>query len=142
MSALQKPEYEAFAQARASGVKLEDAYEMAGYSTGQGHASRLAARPEIMERVAELRRQRAEAEDASPAAIVTALIRLARASEELKTPASLKEARLHLIEAHRLSAELAEVRRLDRATLARVELNDNKRLAQSGAAGQPPAAAP
>ncbi len=141
MPTLQKPEYETFAQARASGVKLEDAYEMAGYSTGQGHASRLASRPEIMERVTELRRERTEAEDARPAAIIAALVRLAKASEELKTPASLKEARLHLIEAHRLSADLAEVRRLDRVTLARVELNENRRLAVSGAARQPPVVA-
>ena len=47
--------YEAFAQARAKGARLEDAYEDAGFTPDRANASRLAARPEIADRIAELR---------------------------------------------------------------------------------------
>jgi hypothetical protein len=115
MPALQNARYEAFAQARARGAKLDDAYEDAGFGPANGHASRVALRSEVIERVAELRREQAEAEDASPQAIVAALVRMARASEALNTTAGVKEARQNLLEARRLQAALAWERVMDRS---------------------------
>ncbi len=118
MPILQNPRHEAFAQGRAEGAGLEQAYEDAGFVADTSHACRLAKRPEVAERVAELRREQDEAEDASPRAIVAALVRMARDSEALKTPAGVKEARLNLLEAHRLRDVMAASRASDRATMA------------------------
>jgi phage terminase small subunit len=41
MPVLDNPRHEAFAQARAKGARLEQAYEEAGFAPGNGHASRL-----------------------------------------------------------------------------------------------------
>ncbi len=114
MPVLQNTRYEAFAVARAKGARLDDAYEDAGFAPENGHASRLAKREEVAERIAELRRQQVEAEDASPQAIVAALVRLAKAGEALETAAGVKEARLNLLEAHRLQGDLARERSCER----------------------------
>src|SRR5471030_1696296 len=117
MPTLQNAQHEAFALARAKGATLNDAYEDAGYAPGNGHASRVALREEVAGRIAELRREQAEAEDASPQAIIAALVRMAKANEALKSVEGMKEARLSLIEAHRLLAELASRRAADRVGL-------------------------
>ncbi|MGI9168882.1 MAG: hypothetical protein ACR2FH_01720 [Caulobacteraceae bacterium] len=117
MPILQNPRYEAFAQARVSGASLEQAYEDAGFAPDTSHACRLAKRPEVAERMAELLREQDEAEDASPRAIVAALVRMARDSEEPKTAAGVKEARLNLLEAHRLRNATEMTRTFDRATM-------------------------
>jgi hypothetical protein len=114
MPTLQNAQYEAFALARAKGARLDDAYEDAGFAPGNGHASRIALRAEVAERIAELRREQAEAEDASPQATIAALVRMAKANEALKSVEGTKEARLNLIEAHRLMADLASRRANER----------------------------
>jgi hypothetical protein len=114
MPVLQNPRHEAFVLARAKGASLEQAYEDAGFVADKSHACRLANRPEVAERIAELRREQGDAADASPQAIIAALVRMARDSEAAKTPAGAKEARANLLEAHRLSAELALSRGCDR----------------------------
>lgn len=117
MPILQNARHEAFAQARATGALLEDAYESAGFAPGNGHASRLAKQAEMCERVAELRAQQADANDASAQAVIAGLIRMAKSDEALKTPAGVKEARLNLLEAHRLGQQLANARRCERNEL-------------------------
>ncbi len=119
MTILQNPRHEAFAHARVAGADLEQAYEDAGFAPDTSHACRLAKRPEVAERMAELRREQDEAEDASPRAIIAALVRMARDSEALKTPAGVKEARLNLLEAHRLRGVMAASRAGDRSIMAR-----------------------
>jgi cellobiose-specific phosphotransferase system component IIA len=114
MPILQNPRHEAFAQARAKGALMDDAYESAGFAPGNGHASRLAKQPEMIERVAELRAQQADANDANAQAVIAELIRMAKAGEALKTPAGVKEARINLLEAHRLADTLAKTRRGER----------------------------
>ena len=114
MPILQNKRHEAFAQARANGVMLEDAYENAGFTPGNGHACRLAFRPEIAERIAALRQVAEEAVDASPQAIINALVRMAKANEALASPAAAKEARLNLLEAYRLQSEMLLARRMER----------------------------
>jgi hypothetical protein len=117
MPTLDNPQYEIFARARARGALLEDAYEDAGYTAHNGHAHRVANRVEVRERIAELRREQAEVEDASPRAIVEALVRMARASEKLNTAAGAKEARTNLLEAFALERKMAETRRDERGKL-------------------------
>ena len=117
MSALENPRYEAFAQSRARGAFLEDAYEDAGYTAHNGHSSRVANRLEVRERIAELHCEQARAEEASPRSIIEALVRMARAAETTTSPAGAKEARLNLLEALRLQREISDMRRRDRENL-------------------------
>ena len=101
--ALKNLDHEAFAQARAAGATLHQAYEDAGYSPSRAHGSRLAGRPEIAERIAELRALDIAENPSGTAAVVAALLRIAKISEDLNSPGGIKEARLTLLEAHRLS---------------------------------------
>ena len=114
MPVLQNIRHEAFAVARARGARLFDAYEDAGFAHDRGHASRLAARQEVAERIAELRATRADEADASQQAVLAALLRLAKGAEDLKTPAVIREVRLTLVEAQRLFEQQAEQRKWDR----------------------------
>ena len=114
MPILQNARHEAFAVARARGARLEDAYEDAGFVPDKAHACRLAKCAEVAERIADLRRERAEADDANPQAIIAALVRMARDAEAAKTPAGAKEARLNLLEAYRLRTQLEAARQTDR----------------------------
>ena len=66
MPTLRDPRREAFAQARAKGALLIDAYESAGFVRHRGHPSRLALKEEVAERIAELRALQTEIEDVSP----------------------------------------------------------------------------
>ena len=117
MPLLPNPRHEAFAQARAKGALLDDAYEDAGFAPGNGHASRLAWRSEVAGRIAELRAEQVELGEANPQAVIAALPRMAKASETLATPAGVKEARLTLLEACRLNAEMARARANERRAL-------------------------
>ena len=117
MPALENPRYEAFAQSRARGAFLEDAYEDAGYTAHNGHSSRVANRLEVRERISELHSEQARAEEASPRAIIEALVRMARAAETTTSPAGAKEARINLLEALRLQREISDMRRCDRVSL-------------------------
>jgi hypothetical protein len=58
MPTLRNPRREAFAQARAGGALLDDAYEAAGFAPGNRHASRLAGRPEADRRASRRPRRR------------------------------------------------------------------------------------
>ena len=118
MPALQNPQHETFAVARAKGASLCDAFEDAGYPPDRSHACRLAKREDVAVRVAELRGAREKAEESEPQMIIDALIRMARDSEALKTPAGLKEARLNLLEASRLRAALSAFRNVERTQIA------------------------
>jgi hypothetical protein len=113
MPTLQNPRHEAFAQARAKGARLDDAYEDAGFVLCKGHPSRLARRPEVAERIAELRRLRNEAEDISPQRLIAGLLRMAKAGETSENAALMKEARLALLDAARLQGVVAHARYQD-----------------------------
>ncbi len=114
MPALKNLDHEAFAQARAAGATLIQAYEAAGYAPSRAHGSRLASRPEIAERIAELRALDITENPSGTASVVAALLRIAKTSEDLNSPAGIKEARLTLLEAHRLSAEAGSARQWKR----------------------------
>ena len=117
MPVLENPRLEAFAQARAKGALLDDAYEAAGYVLARGHSSRLAKRPDVADRLAELRAELASAEDISPRAFFLALLRVAKTAEEAKTPASVREARLALLDAAKLRNALDQSHLADRRSL-------------------------
>ncbi len=118
MPVLQNSRQEAFAQARAKGVRLEDAYEAAGYAPGNGHASRVALREDVAERIAELRAEQAELSGANTQSLILALLRMAKSDAVLAAPGGAKEARLALVDAARLSGELFMEHVRDRHELA------------------------
>jgi hypothetical protein len=117
MPTLDNTRYEFFAQARAKGARLDDAYEDAGFVLNKGHPSRLARRPEVAQRIAELRVQRNEAEDINPHKVIATLLRMAKAGEASENASLLKEARLALLDAARLHGVVADARRLDQADI-------------------------
>ena len=108
MSTLSNPRYEAFAQARAKGALLTDAYESAGFVRHRGRPSRLAVRPEVAERIAELRAQQSEAEDVSLVGLLASLRRIIKAGESSENPTLVNAARLAVLDASRLQLELAK----------------------------------
>jgi len=114
MPPIQNPQHETFAQARAKGATLDDAFENAGYPPDRSHACRLAKREDVAARIACLRAERDQAEESQPQMIIDALVRMARDSEALKTPAGMKEARLNLLEADRLRTALTKYRNNER----------------------------
>jgi hypothetical protein len=108
MPVLNNARHEAFAQARAKGVLLDDAYEDAGFAPGNGHASRLAKTEAVAERIAELKALETDMADAAPYGVIAALLALARDKEV--APAASKEARLALMEASRLRGQMEAAR--------------------------------
>jgi len=114
MPILTNPRSEAFAQACARGARMIDAYEDAGFAPGNRHAARLARRPEVGARIAELRAEQAHVLDAGGPAVIAGLLRIVEAGAELKTPAAMKEMRVTLLEAYRLAGEVARGRDADR----------------------------
>jgi hypothetical protein len=119
MPTLGNPRHEAFAQARARGAFLNDAYESAGFVLHKGHPSRLAYRTEVAERIAELGASQTLSEDNSPVALLAALTRIIRAGEGSEDAAVVREARLAIVNAARLRHELEPARSVDRAKLAK-----------------------
>jgi hypothetical protein len=90
MPALANPQHEVFAIARARGALLEDAYGEAGYAARKGHAWRIANRPEVQARIAELRAERSRVEEAFPRTIINVLMHLLErdARQPARSPAS------------------------------------------------------
>ena len=130
MPTLDNPRYETFAQARAKGARLDDAYEDAGFVLGKGHSSRLARRPEVAARIAELRAQRNEADDISPQRVIATLLRMAKAGEGADNAALVREARLALLDAARLHDIMVGVRRQDQSDI----IDEVGRLARAAGA--------
>ena len=81
MPTLRNPRYEAFAQARAKGALLIDAYESAGFVRHRGHPSRLAWKPEVAERIAELRALQTDMQDVSLLGLLASLRKIIKARE-------------------------------------------------------------
>jgi hypothetical protein len=111
------PRYEAFAQARARGALLNDAYEGGGFVPHRGDPSRLAYRAEVAERIAELRTAQTPAEDDTPVALLGALSRIIKAWEGSEDPSVVREARLAIVDAARSRRELEPAQAIDRAKI-------------------------
>ena len=112
MPLLQNPRHETFAQARAAGALLEDAYEAAGFVPGLNHASRLARTPEVAMRIGELRAHARFPDPAAPSVLIGALLQMAEHGRG-KTVEWAKEARMALMDAARLRAEWSRERQAD-----------------------------
>ena len=111
------PRHEIFAKARAKGVRLEDAYELAGFAPVRGHASRLARRADVATRIAELRVAISGWEETTGQAIVGALLRMADSRDFFDSPQRMRETRLTLMEARNLQKELTEEREAERGAV-------------------------
>ena len=107
MPALLDPRHEAFAQARARGALLIDAYESAGFVRHRGHPSRLACKAEVADRIAELRALQTDLEETSPTGLLASLRRIIKAGEASDNPTLVNAARLAIVDASRLHSELA-----------------------------------
>ncbi len=107
MPSLRDPHHECFAQARARGMLLIDAYETAGFVRHRGHPSRLACKPEVAERIAELRRLQIHIEDTSLQGLLASLRRIIMAGERSQNPTLVNAARLAIVDAARLRDELS-----------------------------------
>ncbi len=114
MPILQNPRHEAFAQSRARGALLEEAYEYAGFIPGHGHASRLGATPEVVERIAELNMARFQTEEVTSSVMIAALLRVAQSSEALGIVGGIEQARLAILEAQGIAVALAKRHEKDR----------------------------
>jgi hypothetical protein len=130
MPALRDPRHEAFAQARAKGALLIDAYESAGFVRHRGHPSRLALKHDVAWRIAELRASQTEIEDTTPRGLVASLRRIIKAGESSENPALVNAARLAIVDASRIQAQLARLQAADRANIDK----DFKAFAASEAA--------
>ncbi len=117
MPALENPQYEVFAIARARGALLEDAYDEAGYAARNGHAWRVANRPEVQARIAELRDERSRVETGVPRTIINVLMHLAHVNDVLGTPAGSRETRASLAEVLRLERDIADATRREQEAL-------------------------
>src|SRR5205823_15007103 len=104
----------------------------------RGHPSRLALKDEVAERIAELRALQTENEDVSPLGLLASLRRIIKAGEASDNPTLVNAARLAILDASRLQAELAQRQAYERKHLDSV-FND---LAAEQAAAAPPRQAP
>ncbi len=118
MPTLTDPRAEAFAQSRARGANLEDAYELAGFAGGQGHASRFARRAKVAARIGELieagRRQPITGQD-----IAFELQRMVQNFDEFDTPQRMRETRETLMELRKVQVELERERYVERERVER-----------------------
>lgn len=81
MPVLPNPRHEAFAQALAKGMSQDAAYAEAGFKPSRHHASRLATKGNVANRVAELQSKAAEKAEWSAAERLAALKRISDANE-------------------------------------------------------------
>lgn len=119
MPTLENTRHEAFAQAVARGARVDQAYEDAGFAPGNDHGARLRARPEVAERIAELRVGQAHLADASTEAVIAALLRLTKVAETAKSPGAIREARLALLDIYRLREDLEVDRECERLQIGK-----------------------
>lgn len=107
MRKLENARREAYAQARARGVPICDAYIAAGYK-GRKHASRLNRIETVIQRIEELRDDMPWGGTLELAPVVSLLGKAAERAVDLKTAASLVAARGLLVEVAKLKIRLAE----------------------------------
>lgn len=119
MTKLINRRHEWFAQLRARGLRLEEAYERAGYVPDRGHACRLASRPEVAERINELRSDYTDSLTAERPRVIDALMSIGACSRSLGTTSGLKEARFAYLEAARLQQQIGEDFARDRDLIER-----------------------
>lgn len=129
MPLLENARHEAFAQACARGARADQAYEDAGFAPGNGHGARLKEREDVAARIAELRAAQTHLNEATAEAVIAELLRIARTCDVAKSPATLREVRLSLLDVYRLREELELERECERRDYTRfVKRRDIKAL--------------
>ena len=111
--------HEWFAYLRAQGLRLEEAYERAGYAPDRGHACRLASRPDVAARITELRSDFTDIVTADRPRVINALLAIGESSRSLGTTSGLKEARFAYLEAARLQQQIGDDLARDRDIIER-----------------------
>lgn len=114
MAALDNARHEAFAQACARGARADQAYEDAGFAPGNGHGARLKERDDVAGRIAELRAAQTHLNEATAGAVIAELLRMTRTCDVSKSPATLREVRLALLDVYRLREALELERECER----------------------------
>ena len=102
MPPLTDPRQEAFAVARARGANRKAACVEAGFAPHRSGGSKLAARPKVASRIAELEREGEMMRQATVKQTIVRLVGLAEECATMKSAAGLKEAREAGMEASRL----------------------------------------
>ena len=108
MPVLSNPKRELFAQARAKGAGIEDAYEQSGYKRHRGNAHRMSENEDVKRRVAELQRRGAERAEVTIADITADLRRLAQKAEAMEGPAAVQAARACRMDIAKLNGLVVE----------------------------------
>ena len=111
--------HEWFAYHRAQGLRLEEAYERAGYVPDRGHACRLASRPDVAARITELRGDFTDVVTADRPRVISALMAVGDSCRSLGSPSGLKEARFAYLEAARLQQQIEDDLARDRDIIER-----------------------
>jgi len=136
MSDLENPGWEAFAQGRARGLNMTNAYVAAGYKHSRGAASRVNGKPLVKKRLEELLIQREALRKARLEETIVALVALAEGAD-LKSGAGVKEARAARLEAHRLSVLLTQRREAETCEPDPPPMAKAEWIAKYGAAARP-----
>lgn len=103
MPALKNARHEAFARALVEGMSAAEAYSEAGYEPSRCHASRLAAKGNVVARVAELKAAAAERTMTTVEDITARLYRIADAAEAIREASGLSVARAALMDIAKLN---------------------------------------
>jgi hypothetical protein len=125
--------HERFARFRAQGMLLEASYERAGYAPDRSHASRLARREDVCERIFELRLDHTDVRTAERPRVIEILMNIAADSQMARTPGGYEQSRIAALEAVRLQLEHEKAQARDRRRMSRDARKDG--VAGSGAAG-------
>jgi hypothetical protein len=94
MGVLKNSRREKFAQAVAKGKSQVDAYRVAGFVPNDGHAARMAAKPDVRERILELKERAAEKAECTVADIARQLDEDREFARELQNPSAAISATL------------------------------------------------
>ena len=133
MPALENVNHEAFCLEIAEGKTLLEAHKAAGYAPDAGNAKRLAKRPEVRARIAELRQEAAEFANVRRVRVVLEVDRVGRANirdfyepelDEQGAPTKRMKLKSILDLPRELSAAIAEVEFAENGQPVKLKLHD------------------
>jgi hypothetical protein len=119
MPELKNRRHEWFAYFRSTGLRLEEAYERAGYAPNRSHACRLASRPDVAMRINEHHTHYTDIITTNRQDLIEKLLDLAKGAAALGTPTGIKEARIAYLSAERLQYQVAKDADRDRRIIER-----------------------
>jgi len=108
MPPLPNRKHEHFAFLRSRDEPLEAAYKKAGFAPDRGHPARLAARPDVIARIEEMRQANNYVYWARRPVVICALLDAANKAVAEGGAAGIREGRITILEALRLFEEMGE----------------------------------